>query len=154
MVFIHTPFLLSPPDGLDSANICSESWLQFLGLMALPGIEESSYLGTSIDDVQMSTKFPCLSPKRIPRTSLFQSVKFDTIAPLLGPPAFSPTRRRHTRMPPYGDGQSQCGGGGGAIRLRMSSFGILCFTAPARYPSTLLNGASLRHHGLTQQREQ
>ena len=44
MVFILDPFLISPPDGLDSAQILSKFQLQFLRLMALPGIEESSYL--------------------------------------------------------------------------------------------------------------
>ena len=33
------------PDGQDWAQILWKSWLQFLRLMALPGIEESSYLG-------------------------------------------------------------------------------------------------------------
>ena len=36
--------LISPPDGLDSAQVLSNFQLQFLRLMALPGIEESSYL--------------------------------------------------------------------------------------------------------------
>ena len=34
-----------PPNGQDSAEICSKCQLQFLRLMALPVIEESSYLG-------------------------------------------------------------------------------------------------------------
>ena len=33
-----------PPNGQDSAQICSKCQLQFLRLMALPVIEESSYL--------------------------------------------------------------------------------------------------------------
>ena len=33
-----------PPNGQDSAEICSKCQLQFLMLMALPVIEESSYL--------------------------------------------------------------------------------------------------------------
>ena len=45
MVFILVPFLIFPPDGLDSAQILSKFQLQFLRLMALPGIEDSSYLG-------------------------------------------------------------------------------------------------------------
>ena len=36
-----------PPNGQDSAEICSKCQLQFLRLMALPVIEESSYLGLS-----------------------------------------------------------------------------------------------------------
>ena len=34
-----------PPNGQDSAEICTKCQLQFLWLMALPVIEESSYLG-------------------------------------------------------------------------------------------------------------
>ena len=36
MVFIWISFLISPPDGLDSAQILSKFWLQFLRLMATP----------------------------------------------------------------------------------------------------------------------
>ena len=45
MVFILICLLTSPPDGLDSAQVLSNFQLQLLRLMALPGIEESSYLG-------------------------------------------------------------------------------------------------------------
>ena len=56
MVFILDPFLISPPDGLDSAQILSKFQLQFLRLMALPGIEESSYLdrGGQFNEVTVS----------------------------------------------------------------------------------------------------
>ena len=36
MGFILIPFLISPPDGLDSAQIRSKFWLQFLRLTATP----------------------------------------------------------------------------------------------------------------------
>ena len=49
MVLIWIPFLISPPDGQDLAQICSKCQLQFLRLMALPVIEESSYLGFHYD---------------------------------------------------------------------------------------------------------
>ena len=39
MVLIWIPFLISPPDGQDLAQICSKCRLQFLRLMALPVIE-------------------------------------------------------------------------------------------------------------------
>ena len=45
MVLIQYCLLISPPDGQDSAQIPSKFQLQFLRLMALPVIEESSYLG-------------------------------------------------------------------------------------------------------------
>ena len=48
MVFILICLLTSPPDGLDSAIVLSNFQLQFLRLMALPGIEESSYLVKSL----------------------------------------------------------------------------------------------------------
>ena len=44
MVFILICLLISPPDGLDSAQVLSNFQLQFLRLMALPGIEELIYL--------------------------------------------------------------------------------------------------------------
>ena len=44
MVLIWIPFLISPPNGQDSAQICSNCQLQYLRLMALPVIEELSYL--------------------------------------------------------------------------------------------------------------
>ena len=56
MVFILDPFLISPPDGLDSAQILSKFQLQFLRLMALPGIEESSYLGNILVDGRMDRR--------------------------------------------------------------------------------------------------
>ena len=37
-----------PPNGQDSAEICTKCQLQFLRLMALPVIEESSYLGLTL----------------------------------------------------------------------------------------------------------
>ena len=52
MVFILDPFLISPPDGLDSAQIRPKFWLQFLRLMALPVIEESSYLDYDNDSFE------------------------------------------------------------------------------------------------------
>ena len=60
MVLIWIPFLISPPNGQDLAQICSKCQLQFLRLMALPVIEESSYLGAYC--VFFSNNgFPCQS---------------------------------------------------------------------------------------------
>ena len=39
MVLILIPFLISPPDGLNSAENLSKFWLQFLRLMATPCVE-------------------------------------------------------------------------------------------------------------------
>ena len=57
MVLIWIPFLISPPDGQDLAQICSKCQLQFLRLMALPVIEESSYLGLPL---LLSAALSCL----------------------------------------------------------------------------------------------
>ena len=56
MVLIWIPFLISPPNGQDLAEICSKCQLQFLRLMALPVIEESSYL-VGNPDVSISSSF-------------------------------------------------------------------------------------------------
>ena len=55
MVLIWIPFLISPPNGQDSAQICSKCQLQFLRLMALPVIEESSYLGATHPQIPSSS---------------------------------------------------------------------------------------------------
>ena len=46
-----------PPNGQDSAQICSNCQLQYLRLMALPVIEESSYLGLPL---LLSAALSCL----------------------------------------------------------------------------------------------
>ena len=47
MVFIQYCLLISPPNGQDLAQICSKFLAKFLRLMALPVIEELSYLGSN-----------------------------------------------------------------------------------------------------------
>ena len=57
-----------PPDGQDSAQICSKFWLQFLRLMALPVIEESSYLDYTVSLSQLRTMLPnSISPSVGPK---------------------------------------------------------------------------------------
>ena len=48
MVFILICLLISPLDGQDSDQILSKLQLQFLRLMALPVIEEWSYLAVNL----------------------------------------------------------------------------------------------------------